>query len=470
MSGQQFVWTRRGVVLSYFAILLMAGFLFFINVLPQFVAAGYKDSIPWMGTSANVFKWVYPALQIALILGVGLTMAAPSASNFERIGIVFLLFTSLVYLWPSVVYIGNLPSSWLHGSGFGHVYPSIVPFIQAWLFAGMLTQLAKWCAVNCHGTQSKAGNSRTTDKQAWERAFTGLRFLVIVGAVWLVVWLVLYYLPIVIPRLSLLYIRFFRLWMMLPQLGMFGLMVMLAAFSRPVTRVIQLLKSYVYEGSASQDPQVQQSGNTMESMRPVGFIFTGLALFSYASYLASQKWLEPAYAAKQREVLKVKLDKFEEDFQKANAEPVSSIGTDAPNLMMEPIEGDMVSLESLRGKVVVLYFCSTESIPCAVELPTLNLLSNGKWKENVEVLGLSTESKSVLQAFSKENKIDFPLMSSKDWPAPFNTIRVMPTTYIIDAQGIIRERIVGMKGLSKYKAAIEKVLSVSGKKENESTP
>jgi peroxiredoxin len=334
----------------------------------------------------------------------------------------------------------------------------------------MLTQLAKWCAVNCHGTQSKAGNSRITDKQAWERAFTGLRFLVIVGAVWLVVWLVLYYLPIVIPRLSLLYIRFFRLWMMLPQLGMFGLMVMLAAFSRPVTRVIQLLKSYVYEGSASQDPQVQQSGNTMESMRPVGFIFTGLALFSYASYLASQKWLEPAYAAKQREVLKVKLDKFEEDFQKANAEPVSSIGTDAPNLMMEPIEGDMVSLESLRGKVVVLYFCSTESIPCAVELPTLNLLSNGKWKENVEVLGLSTESKSVLQAFSKENKIDFPLMSSKDWPAPFNTIRVMPTTYIIDAQGIIRERIVGMKGLSKYKAAIEKVLSVSGKKENESTP
>jgi hypothetical protein len=42
---------------------------------------------------------------------------------------------------------------------------------------------------------------------------------------------------------------------------------------------------------------------------------------------------------------------------------------------------------------------------------------------------------------------------------------VTPTTYIIDAQGVIRERLVGMQQLAKLKASIDKILASETKQD-----
>jgi len=474
MASTNLQWTRKGIAACYYSILLMAVLLIVANVLPQFMAAGYKDIFPLMSLSGQLLKWGYPVLQIAMILGVGLTMTAPRASKVMPWGVAFLIFTTLVYLWPSVVYLGNLSASWLNGSGINFGYPSIVPFIQAWLFTGMLAQLASWVVSKHSNAASTLQNTSEADTRGWEKVSSGLRFLLVAGGLWLAIWLTLYYLPAFIPSLSRFYMRFFRLWMMLPQLGVFGIMVLLAMFSRPVTRLLRLLKHHANdEASSSEDASINSSnrsenpGSRTASLQPFVIILTGLALASYASYFASQKWLAPAYTNKQLEKFKATVEELNEQFQKANAEPVSSIGTNAPNIMLQPLEGDAIPLESLRGKVVVLNFCATNLPTSNVEMFFLEQIANQNSKESLEIIGISAESKSTLESYSKKRKITYRLVSGKDWPAPFNSIRVTPTTYIIDAQGVIRERLVGMQQLAKLKASIDKILASETKQETQ---
>jgi hypothetical protein len=334
----------------------MAVLLILVNILPQFWNAGYKDVFPLIGLSGKILKWGYPVLQIAMILGVGLTMTAPRASKVMPWGAACLVFTTLVYLWPSVVYLGNLPSWWLNGSRFSLGYPSLVPFIQAWLFTGMLAQLASWGASKSSNVSSSHAKAKETDKQAWETAFSGLRLVFVAGGVWLAVWLALYYLPAFIPSLSRFYNSFFRLGITLPRMGVYGILVLLAVFSRPATRLMRLLKHHAID-EAALSPEVAtdlsshrtgNSGGQDASLRPAVLILAGLALASYVSFLASQKWLAPAYNNRQLEKMKKTKDDFNEQFQKANAEPVSSIGTTAPNLMLEPLDGDAFPLEYHR--------------------------------------------------------------------------------------------------------------------------
>ncbi|MFN7731451.1 MAG: hypothetical protein ACK5OB_06090, partial [Pirellula sp.] len=296
MAATNIPWERRGIVLSYFAILLMAGLLILVNVLPQFMAAGYKDVIPWMSLSSKAQTWAYPILQILLILGVGLTATATRGSKTTAWGIALLLFTTLVNLWPTVVYLGDLPSSWLNGTGINIGYRPVVPFTQAWLFTGMLAQLATRLVSLRLSDSSNIQDADTVDKLGWKRASAGLRLLLILGGVWLAIWLALYYLPVFIPILSRFYMGFFRLWMMLPQIGGFGIMLLLAMFSRQITLVIKLMKNpLVDEASSDQiaanasSNRTEDSGGRIETWRPIVMILTGLALVSYASYFASQR-------------------------------------------------------------------------------------------------------------------------------------------------------------------------------------
>lgn len=85
------------------------------------------------------------------------------------------------------------------------------------------------------------------------------------------------------------------------------------------------------------------------------------------------------------------MDDFNEQFQKAHAEPVSCIGTTAPTLMLEPLEGDVFLLESLRGKLVVLNFCATKVAASTVEMLWLKQLANHKSKHSVEIIGISAK-------------------------------------------------------------------------------
>ena len=463
MSTNSLPLCRRGISIGYWSIILMAAILLFAQLLPQFLAAGYKEVIPMLGPARTLVEWAFPMLQFSLAAGVALLMSAPRSAKVLPWGIACLMFTACAFLWPSIVYMLDLSSTWLASGLGGFGYPSIVPCIQAWLFSGMLFQLSTWGQTE--STQVRVASSKGTELQhAWNKPVSGLRFLLWAGGLFLAVWFALYYLPILIPKLSVYYFQYFRLLMMLPQIGMFILLLLLGVFAgrvSPVNRLLKTLSCRDDSDDASAEPATVV--NHMGSSGAIAWGMFGLAVFSIGSYLASQRMLAPKYASKQLDKSKAVIEDFNRKFQEAHKEPVSSIGTAAPNLQMELLQGDSVSLESLKGKVVLLNFWETKNLASTMEIPSLEGILNDQSIKDIAVIGISPEPKKTLEAFLRSQKVTYPIVSGSNWQPPFHQFSTKPITYVIDRQGIIRVRLVGFQGFAKLKSAIESALLAESK-------
>ena len=71
------------------------------------------------------------------------------------------------------------------------------------------------------------------------------------------------------------------------------------------------------------------------------------------------------------------------------------------------INSEGVSLEKLKGKVVVVEFWATWCPPCRASIPHLVDLRNKLDKSKVEIIGLTDEPKSKIEGFVKEMKMNY---------------------------------------------------------------
>lgn len=130
-----------------------------------------------------------------------------------------------------------------------------------------------------------------------------------------------------------------------------------------------------------------------------------------------------------------------------------TVGTSAPNFKTTDQDGNTVTLSSLRGKKVVLYFYPKDMTPgCTAE--SCNLRDNYKalQKAGFEVFGISSDDEKSHKKFIVKEKLPFQLLADVDksvhhlygtWIEKsmygrkyMGTARV---TYIIDEKGIISE-------------------------------
>lgn len=88
------------------------------------------------------------------------------------------------------------------------------------------------------------------------------------------------------------------------------------------------------------------------------------------------------------------------------------IGTPAPNFTLPNHKREPVSLESLKGKNVVLaFFPAAFTGVCEKELCTFRDSMENLNRVNAEVLGISVDSPFANAAFAEKNKLNFPLLS-----------------------------------------------------------
>ena len=111
---------------------------------------------------------------------------------------------------------------------------------------------------------------------------------------------------------------------------------------------------------------------------------------------------------------------------------------DLPNL---PADGGQTSLASLQGKVVYLDFWASWCGPCRISLPRLNALRNELGEQGFEVLAVNVDEyeEDALQ-FLEEFPVDYPVIWDNGGQSPkaFGILG-MPTAFLIDRKGIIRE-------------------------------
>jgi cytochrome c biogenesis protein CcmG/thiol:disulfide interchange protein DsbE len=122
----------------------------------------------------------------------------------------------------------------------------------------------------------------------------------------------------------------------------------------------------------------------------------------------------------------------------------ANIGTPAPDFTVQDSDRK-VSLDQLRGKVVVLNFWATWCPPCIEEMPSLVQMQQKMKGKGVEVLAISVDAdRNAYNDFLKQHNVDLLTVRDADQKSNnlYGTFK-FPETYIIDRQGVLRRKFIG---------------------------
>jgi len=119
----------------------------------------------------------------------------------------------------------------------------------------------------------------------------------------------------------------------------------------------------------------------------------------------------------------------------------------APDFTLASNKGANIRLKDLRGKVVMINFWATWCAPCRKELPLLNTLYNKYKSKGFVLLGVNIDEKSSLaKKMIKELKINFPVLyDNTQSTSESYDLQAMPSTFIVDKNGVIRFSHYGYK-------------------------
>ena len=119
----------------------------------------------------------------------------------------------------------------------------------------------------------------------------------------------------------------------------------------------------------------------------------------------------------------------------------------APALELEALDGAPVSLRDLRGKVVVVNFWATWCPPCRVEMPGFQRVYEDRRTDGLVIVGVSMDrgGEGVVREFLSERGITFPVvMADGEVVQAFGGVRTLPTSFLIDREGRVRQQVTGI--------------------------
>ncbi|RAK12747.1 peroxiredoxin [Halanaerobium saccharolyticum] len=127
-----------------------------------------------------------------------------------------------------------------------------------------------------------------------------------------------------------------------------------------------------------------------------------------------------------------------------SAEVGTEIGMQAPDFTLKNMNDQEVNLSDYRGQKVFLNFWASWCPPCRKEMPDMQKLHEEYGKEVVILAVNVGENKSTAANFMMENGLNFSVLLDTDKSTAQNyLVRGIPTSYFLDKNGIIKEKVVG---------------------------
>lgn len=147
----------------------------------------------------------------------------------------------------------------------------------------------------------------------------------------------------------------------------------------------------------------------------------------------------------------------------AQSTKVTARNEKAPQFEYVDIKKNKHSRASLEGKVVLIDCWATWCGPCKKSIPELAKLKD-KYGDKIAILGLAYDSdQKDIEKFLKKNDvgraINYPVVFGTPQPQYFGDITVLPTMYIVDKKGIVREEHNGYTPQAELEQTIEKLLA-----------
>lgn len=128
-----------------------------------------------------------------------------------------------------------------------------------------------------------------------------------------------------------------------------------------------------------------------------------------------------------------------------NPGPAPQVGESAPDFQLQSLDGQTVSLSGFQGQPVLINFWQTTCVYCRDEMPFLQQVYEEWSARGLVVLTIDiAESSSTVTQFMQSNHLSLlVLLDSRAKVAQEYGIGPIPTTFLIDSDGIIREKRIG---------------------------
>src|SRR5918999_579938 len=127
----------------------------------------------------------------------------------------------------------------------------------------------------------------------------------------------------------------------------------------------------------------------------------------------------------------------------------------APDVQFTKLDGGAMRLNDLRGRVVVLNFWATWCIPCRAEIPALSAMQKDLESRGLSVIGVSyDDTADLVKSFQKDIPQSYEVVLGGREVGSQLPASPLPTTYIIDRQGRIRDKFIGERTRAAFEASI----------------
>jgi peroxiredoxin len=118
----------------------------------------------------------------------------------------------------------------------------------------------------------------------------------------------------------------------------------------------------------------------------------------------------------------------------------AAAGVQAPAFTLQSVDGKTVSLAQFKGDVVMINFWASWCGPCRQEMPLLDSIYKQYENMGFVLLGVNVEpDPHNALAWLKRTPVSYPVLyDPKSEVSQLYQVQAMPTTVIIDRQGIVR--------------------------------
>ena len=133
----------------------------------------------------------------------------------------------------------------------------------------------------------------------------------------------------------------------------------------------------------------------------------------------------------------------------------------APNFIGKDLEGNMVDLNSLKGKVVLLNFWFINCAPCRMEMPELNELKKEYANKEVVFVAITFDKEDAVKEFLKKTPFEFQMITDARLIIDDYMIQGFPTSVVIGKDGkVVDSKMGGSFNIKdELKVFIEKALN-----------
>jgi cytochrome c biogenesis protein CcmG/thiol:disulfide interchange protein DsbE len=161
----------------------------------------------------------------------------------------------------------------------------------------------------------------------------------------------------------------------------------------------------------------------------------------------------------------IAIDKFNTPDATIPAQPLTEEGGAsgaAPDFTLASVGGGSKTLSEYKGKVVMLNFWATWCGPCKREIPDFIEMQEAYREKGFEIVGVSLDdpnAREAVAAFVKNEGINYDVVYGDGNVAQaYGGVRSIPTTFLIDRDGMVVSSQVGLRPKESWQKEIESLL------------